>query len=63
MIPFKQALLTVLENTNVLGEENVDINDSLLRVLNEDIFSDINMPPFDKSAMDGYACRKNDLND
>ena len=26
-----------------------------------DINSDINMPPFDKSAVDGYACRKGDL--
>ncbi len=31
------------------------------RVLAEDIFSDINMPPFDKSAVDGFACRKDDL--
>lgn len=30
-------------------------------ILAEDIHSDINMPPFDKSAMDGYACRKADL--
>ena len=61
MITFKQALVTIMENTNVLGEEVVDINDSLFRVLNEDVLSDINMPPFDKSAMDGYACRKSDL--
>ena len=31
------------------------------RILAEDIFSDINMPPFDKSAVDGFACRKDDL--
>ncbi len=30
-------------------------------VLAEDVFSDISMPPFDKSAMDGYACRYDDL--
>ena len=23
----------------------------------EDIYSDINVPPFDKSAMNGYDCR------
>lgn len=31
-------------------------------ILAQDIYSDINLPPFDKSAMDGYACRKQDLN-
>jgi molybdopterin molybdotransferase len=31
------------------------------RIIAEDVYSDINMPPFNKSAMDGYACRKEDL--
>jgi molybdopterin molybdotransferase len=31
------------------------------RILAEDVTSDVDMPPFDKSAMDGYACRKADL--
>ncbi len=30
-------------------------------MLREDIVADIDMPPFDKAAMDGYACRTCDL--
>jgi molybdopterin molybdotransferase len=30
-------------------------------VLAEDIISDMDMPPFDKSAMDGFACRFEDI--
>ena len=30
-------------------------------VLAENVYSDVNMPPFDKSAMDGFACRLEDL--
>jgi molybdopterin molybdotransferase len=36
--------------------------DSMGRVLAEDIRSDMNMPPFDKTAVDGYACRRSDIN-
>jgi len=35
----------------------------LHRILAEDIKSDIDMPPFNKSAMDGYACRRADLHE
>lgn len=45
----------------ILGSEQVDIKESLNRVLRQDVVSDIDMPPFDKSAMDGYACRFADL--
>ncbi|MGV8980814.1 molybdopterin molybdotransferase MoeA [Clostridium sp.] len=40
--------------------EKVYIDDSLNRVLSEDIYSLDNLPPFDKSAMDGYAIRSLD---
>jgi molybdopterin molybdotransferase len=35
----------------------VDLLSSLNRILAEDVFSDINLPSFDNSAMDGYAIR------
>ncbi len=35
--------------------EEVRLSDSLGRILAEDIYSEIDMPPFDKSAMDGFA--------
>ena len=53
MISFEEAL-EIVENSAVLrGTERVGMMDSLNRVLAEDISSDIQMPPFDKSAVDG----------
>ena len=43
------------------GGERVALSDSMGRILAEDIFSDVDMPPFDKSAVDGYACRMKDI--
>lgn len=62
MIKFEEAFKIVQDAiTSNIDTERIDFIDSLQRILAEDIFSDINMPPFDKSAMDGYACRKEDL--
>ncbi len=61
MITYSEALQTILAQVKCVDKEVIDYTDALGRVLAQDIFSDINMPPFDKSAMDGYACRKEDL--
>jgi molybdopterin molybdotransferase len=42
--------------------ETIPFTDSYNRILDEDIISDIDMPPFDRSAVDGYACHRIDLN-
>jgi molybdopterin molybdotransferase len=52
---FEKALKVILKNTAVLPLEKVNIEHSINRVLGEDIHAGIAMPPFDKSAMDGYA--------
>lgn len=61
MIPFEDALQISLDSAIVLPIEKVHYLSSVNRVIAEDLFSDISMPPFDKSAMDGYACRQVDL--
>ena len=61
MILLEKALKIVLDSAFELGIEKVSLNNSLNRILAKDILSDMDMPPFDKSAMDGYACRKQDL--
>lgn len=61
MILFEEALSITLDAAKLYGTEKVPYLQSVGRVLSEDIFTDISMPPFDKSAMDGYACRKADL--
>ena len=61
MIPFEKALEIALAGARELGAERVNLADSLGRVLAQDVDSDVDMPPFDKAAMDGYACRREDL--
>ncbi|HNR34644.1 MAG TPA: molybdopterin molybdotransferase MoeA [Candidatus Hydrogenedentes bacterium] len=61
MIPFDQAFNLVMSHARMLDSETVAISESLGRILAEDVRSDMDMPPFDKSAMDGYACRRADL--
>jgi len=61
MIKFEEALRIMTESAQIKGTEFINYMNSVGRVLAEDIKSDINMPPFNKSAMDGYACRKEDL--
>jgi molybdopterin molybdotransferase len=60
-ISFATALETVRGEARTLGEETIPLADALHRVLCDDVVSDIDMPPFDKSAMDGFACRAADL--
>ncbi|WP_194831074.1 gephyrin-like molybdotransferase Glp [Prolixibacter sp. SD074] len=61
MISIDEALQIVQDNAEVPGIESVGMPEAAGRVLAEDVFSDVNMPPFNKSAMDGFACRKEDL--
>jgi molybdopterin molybdotransferase len=61
MISFEEALQVILSDVKQLGVERIDFNDALHRVLAEDIHSDVDMPPFNKAAMDGFACRRVDL--
>lgn len=61
MLAFDQALKTVLSSARSLGAEQVDLAAAAGRILAEDVTSDIDMPPFDKSTRDGYACRRADL--
>jgi molybdopterin molybdotransferase len=61
MIPVKEALCRILEQIPRLGKERVGILEAQGRVLAEDIFSSRKIPPWDNSAMDGYAVRYFDI--
>ena len=61
MIPVEQALEVVLAHTPVLPSEEVDLAAAVGRILAEDVRSDVEMPPFDRAAMDGYAVRAEDV--
>lgn len=51
----------ILQHTLALGVESVRLEQSLGRVLAEEVRSNRDHPPYDVSAMDGYAVRAADL--
>jgi molybdopterin molybdotransferase len=63
MLTFHEALSLLNEINFKLPIEQVSLSESWNRILREEVFSDMNMPPFDKSAVDGYACRNQDLSE
>ena len=54
-ISLEEAIDILDKNIKQLSIEEVSLIDGIKRVLAEDIHSKIDNPPFDKSAMDGYA--------
>jgi molybdenum cofactor synthesis domain-containing protein len=60
MISVAEALQIVREQTRPLETESVALDRALGRVLAEDIVADTDLPPFDRSQMDGYAVRAED---
>ena len=62
MISFEEAYDIVMNSAFRLDSETVSFTDSSGRILAQDVKSDMDMPPFDKSTVDGFACRKSDLN-
>ncbi|MCU0914575.1 MAG: molybdopterin molybdotransferase MoeA [Planctomycetes bacterium] len=61
MIGLHEALQIVLDSARLLGTEPVELREALGRILAQDITADMDMPPFDKATVDGYACRRADL--
>jgi molybdopterin molybdotransferase len=61
VISVEQALEKVLNNIGTLDDEERPLLECLGQVLAEDIRSEINVPPLDNSAMDGYAVRASDI--
>lgn len=63
MISLEKAREMILENIKENNFEEVHIYESLNRTLYEDIYSEINNPPFPKSPLDGYALNGEELED
>jgi molybdopterin molybdotransferase len=62
MLGVAQAQALVLENTVTPSSSSSDLPaQEIGTVLAEDVVSDIDMPPYDKALMDGYALRSADL--
>jgi molybdenum cofactor synthesis domain-containing protein len=60
MISVDRALEIVLEHTPTLPTEEVPLAEARGRVLGEEVAADRDFPPFDRSAMDGFALRARD---
>ncbi len=56
-----EAQKIVLDAAPVLGLEKISILDALGRVLGEDVVAERDNPPWDNSAMDGFAVRWEDI--
>ncbi|MCK5579065.1 MAG: molybdopterin molybdotransferase MoeA [Planctomycetes bacterium] len=61
MIPVHEAQKIISQQLPTKKVISVPLRESLHYVLAENVFSDIDLPPFDKSAMDGYALRADDI--
>ena len=55
-----EELYKKLDRFKALSTEKVNIDDSLHRVLSEDIISSINLPEFRRSTVDGFALKAKD---
>lgn len=61
-ISVEQAIEQILQYTPVINEtEEVELNKAGGRILAQDMVAEFNNPPFDRSPVDGYACKAEDL--
>ncbi len=63
MLRIEDALKIILDHTPAPSNniEEIPLSDALGRTLRQDIISDLDMPPFDRARMDGYAVRSVDI--
>ncbi|MBA3693165.1 MAG: molybdopterin molybdotransferase MoeA [Acidobacteria bacterium] len=61
MIPISEALKIIKRETLALSPETIDLENSVGRVLAQEIRADMDLPPFDRSQMDGFAVKTFDV--
>ena len=61
LLPVSEALARILDTARLSPIEQVSLNHALGRVLAKPIVAKRDQPPFNASAMDGYAVRHGDL--
>src|ERR1051326_816777 len=60
MIPISEAIKIIEREIFTLPAETIDLKDSIGRILAENIKADMDLPPFDRSQMDGFAVLADD---
>jgi molybdopterin molybdotransferase len=61
LLPVDDALKQILDGVNPLSVETIELALALGRTLAVDVYAKREQPPFDASAMDGYALRHADV--
>ncbi|WP_028065014.1 molybdopterin molybdotransferase MoeA [Solirubrobacter soli] len=61
MKDFSEALALVLDGIEPVETEIVGLHDAIGRVIAAEALAGIDLPPFDRTAMDGYAVRAQDV--
>lgn len=61
MITVDQAISIILDRIQPLGVETIPLEQAHRRILAENVRADIDLPPFDRARMDGYAVRSSDV--
>ena len=61
LTPLTIAQKTILSSCSILGKEKIGGMESLGRALAEDLIAERSNPPWNNSAMDGFAVRNQDL--
>ncbi len=60
MISVEKALSIISQEVKSIGVERIAIDEAVGRILAEDILADSDLPPFDRSQMDGFAVKASD---
>ena len=61
MLKYEEALSTLLGQVPLPQVAEVSIGESVGKVLAEPVVADLDLPSFDRAAMDGYAVRSRDV--
>lgn len=61
LLSVDEALARILDGAEVTGVERVPLTSAAHRILAEDVRATLTQPPFNASAMDGYAVRAADV--
>jgi putative molybdopterin biosynthesis protein len=62
LMPFKRAKKLIREKIDPkpLGEEQIPLTKATNRIISKDIISNLDIPPFNRSTVDGYAVKAED---
>ena len=58
---YDRALATILRHVQPLGSRRVELADAAGTILRRDVVADRDQPPFDRSTMDGFAVRSDEV--